>query len=1115
MAKNIHPRSVDNSQRHRSEPSEGILPNQHHAIQYSAKFKPESQKPVSLAHFMGARRDLKGPVLTKQRIDEKEVRPEGWELAEKRCEIISQKAQTSGGVGSLANLLIGGSTLSSHAANSTKRALPGMVPQAQLEKDSKQRNPINTQRDPLKSYSQQPKVGFDKPTPRSLPQTTLPPTSIPPASHADSYLKPKTLADRMAQLGVSNDVQPIKHNVSSPQPTLSVSLNPSPRLESFKDQANHDSGRDLNRMVKSTSTNLLTSQPSAEEKSDLKQKRPSSSQIPSIRALPDPPSILTDVPPSIPLEGRTSGQALNPRPNGVQPVSGPSFKRNTRPTSTLTQASPQLVEESTATLGVPNKALTASLSRLAGSNIVAQRLQWSKEKEQLGTLDEFGTPILKASPHLGSAGPQHQISSPILPSSNPSRNSDFRQTAVFSERNRNSDESSRENPSLHSPPSPWKSSPIDEPKSPDPLSKQMHQHHKNIRSDEDDDHRLRFASDRDPKRNKKNLTHSRAPSSSNRKENDEQKGAVDTPFSPTSPSRQSYKNRLRTCRRPSGSAGPSAINRSRPEPAKPVSPTVSTGSRQLPSIPSFSPLLKRGTSELAAVWGTQISNPIKKLTDLDHQSSNARLTLTSTSPTGGNRPLPTPPSCTAAAPAHPRTSGGTDTRPLPAPPSGAAPINASSETRPSTRPLPTPIVKSGPSGNVASQNQSTVSFAKPQATSVNVPMAWASHEEKCQRWAALGDPKALVQIEIFQLNRAQSDEFSTTLLDSEDCGTFFSRETLLIICTLKGSKMILLIWKGKDVKDDDDGQTEARIERLLKKYGIERQSKLLMIAQGHEPIELVQALGGRLLLRSGDRFDPVDQRSTPALFTCKSYLPLLPYSTGSSADQVIVIEENLWNPRSWTGGLCSGYCGVLKVYDESHRKLCLYVWKGRQSSPSELKECRLLAQQIHGEGGIQTSIEEVLEGSESDEFLSTIGEDNFARSYHWRYKPLVPMTPLIADGSGASLDRIARFDISIIYTGLEIFVIVPSNRREASNDIKSAMRLAESLSVITPNPTDQQPLNRQRKLAVNCIIFPSLIPIDLLACVRFAADLERLNDGSGPNGKMNLITLHESYQDYL
>lgn len=101
------------------------LANRHNALSYSAQFRPPSSSPASqpvpLAHFMGARRDLKGPVLTKQRVAEDEVRPAGWEAAERRAREAENQSRASG-AGGLAALMGG-------------RALPGMVSRDKLEAD--------------------------------------------------------------------------------------------------------------------------------------------------------------------------------------------------------------------------------------------------------------------------------------------------------------------------------------------------------------------------------------------------------------------------------------------------------------------------------------------------------------------------------------------------------------------------------------------------------------------------------------------------------------------------------------------------------------------------------------------------------------------------------------------------------------------------------------------------------------------------------------------------------------------------------------------------------------------------------------------------------------------
>ncbi|PLW13266.1 hypothetical protein PCANC_18939 [Puccinia coronata f. sp. avenae] len=1092
----------------RNDPAPTSLPNQHHAIQYSSKFTSDSSKPVPLAHFMGARRDLKGPVLTKQRVDEKEIRPEGWELAEKRF----QQAQSGGGINSLASLLSAGSqggasNLSSHAGNFTKRALPGMVPLDRIQNEEKQRNTNdhhNNQSDTKSSFSSK----FQN---IKLSTSTDPSSqSNPPGStsHAAAYLKPKSLADRLAQLGVSNDVQSIKTNNSSSHPAAS-----SPRADKFpidqiSKQPEHDpvlqqdpSKRNINRIPKSHSAIFTNSsqQTSLEDKPDRNAKTSLSAHIAPPRGVPSstPQSRVSPI-----LSSPQPDTPLIAAPNGPsQPNSCPSYKRSTRPQSALPHV-PHISTENSATLGVPNKALTASLSRLAGSNIVAQRLEWSKQKEQLGTMDEFGSPVVKTSPNSTASALHSQIPSPVLPSpSLPTQ-----QNLVFSERSKNLNEPPPEIHSRGSSQSRLQSIQRENtgPTLTEPAlaKKQLNQYNKSNRSDEDDDQRFGVANNRDNKRNKKNTDPLRS-SSPTKKENEGRgrgpQAANDVNPSVTSPLRLSQKSRARVPRRPSGST---PGNRPRIDAAKVSSPPpANMPSRQLPSIPTFSPLMKKGTSELAAVWGTQLSNSVKKPAEGDSLPKKPSQPLSS--PLNSHRPLPTPPSATL--PARPKPATAVDSRPLPVPPASSVTATPHSpEPRARTRPLPIPQIKSEP------QPLKDNKFNVPPQRQLDVSRIWASYEEKRQSLSALIEPDGLVQLEIFQLNRNHMDEFSTTMLDPDDYGIFFSQETLLIICTMKGSKMVLMIWKGRDVEEDDEGETEARIERLLKKYGIERQSKLVIVHQGYEPPELVQALGGRLLLRTGDRFDSIYQRGLSAVFTCKSF-PLLPSESQPSEPdaRVIVIEENMLD-LSQSLTLCTGYSTLLKVCDESRNKLSLYLWKGRASNSLEVEECKLLAQQVRNEAGpLKGAFEEIEEGNESDEFLSIFCNAVFARSYHWKYKELVPMRPLIIDSGGQALDRVARRGVSVVWTGLEVFVLVcPGHKSKA--EVDSGLALAQALARVHPAHPG---LRHKRTLAVHCLLFPSIVPVDLLASVRFAVDLHRFNNGPNVPSSMNLVSLDEARQD--
>ncbi|WAR56849.1 hypothetical protein PtB15_7B700 [Puccinia triticina] len=1103
-----------------SNPAEN-RPNQHNTIQYSSRFTAaDPSKPVPLAHFMGARRDLNGPVLTKQRVDEKEIRPDGWESAEKRF----QQAQSNPGLSSLASLLAGpgasrsNTAISSHAGNLAKRALPGMVPQDRINSNSQHgKQQQQQQRDTIK-HSVSSKSNHDQPKNLSSQAAT---------SHAASYLKPKSLADRLAQLGVSNDVQTIKtSNITTPS-YLAAS---SPRADKFPiDQPKqqlpeaHELGQSdltkkFNRITKASSPTFNTTplQNSSEEKPDGKQQqRPLSLHInPTPRALPPTPNPQPRITPS-PQIHPPKEPVRSVRPNDLsQPTTGPSYKRNTRPQSALPHAPHISTEGAGATLGVPNKALTASLSRLAGSNIVAQRLEWSKQKEQLGTMDEFGSPLLEASPISTSSALNSQIPSPVLPSQS------INQNPVLSEHSKNSNDTPTEPASRSSSQTRLHSVHRENtgPKQTEPgcIKKQLNQYNKSTRSDEDDDQRFGIN-----KRNKKNIGQLRG-SSPDKKENEghvTRTAAVAADVQPgvTSPLRLSHKSRARTPRRPSGSSP----TKWRAEATKLCSsPGGALASRQLPSLPSFSPLMKKGTSELAAVWGTQLANPTKKVIEPDSIPKKPSPPLAS--PLNSHRPLPTPPPPRAPiTPGRPKTATTTDSRPLPVPPSAVAPATTplSPEPRARTRPLPTPQLKAEPTTLPKPAQDKQV--APP--SQIDASKIWASYAERQQSLAALGQAGKVVQLEIFQLNRNQTDELSTTMLDTDEYGTFYSQESLLIICTMKGSRMVLMVWRGRDVgTEEDDGETEGRIGRLLKKYGIDGQARLVIVHQGYEPPELVQALGGRLLLRTGDRFDSVYQRGLDAVLTCKSFPLPTPHS--HSPHRVVVIEELFLNHPTASTVLCTGYPSLVKICSQQPPKLSLFLWKGRASDPVEVDECKLLAAQVRTEfGASKTDVEMVEEGNESERFLSMLGAATIARSYHWRYKELVPMSGMVLDSQGTSLARVSGTSVSVIWTGLELFVLVPSSPSSNTSpsraaDTRNALRLAHSLAVSSLPPLFHGPSppsshHHRRRLAVHCLFFPSIIPVDLRASVRFSADLDRLNEGFPNPQAMNVFSLDEATAD--
>lgn len=721
------------------------LPNQNHAIQYSSKFTSnDDKKPIPLAHFMGARKDLNGPVLTKQRVDEKEVKPDGWELAERRYEILSKQATNSGGVNSLASLL-GGTPHASHASNPTKRALPGMVSQDKLEQDRLNRDLA-------------PSIGHvDKFKQRSLP---IPPiqshsgSSFTP-SNPDAFLKPKSLADRLAQLGVVNDPQhakPLQKSLKLQQG--SVSQGSSPIVERFADRTktfqvaeedmmDHDlhdekSVHKPHHFNRSKSTYNLKSTASLDEAPALKDQKHSGDPAASSRSGARVLNSDTSMPPEPTISQTPQVRPTMSNRAYTTQVAETAHNQKNNKSQSYPVISPHnhMSSEQTGNsggLGVPSKALTASLSRLAGSNIVAQRLQWSKQKEQTGTnVDEFGTPG-KTSPVIPSShfpAPTTSVgsilpnSSTFMPLSDTSNQSTVpKRPTVFDRQDHTRA------------PSPHKSHhasrfqhtradslPSDVPPTPStPTSKNINQYNKSNRAASDEDDELQSENHHDLKRNKKDGEIPKTPVSP-------RKGALGYPKTPASMNRSGIsgvgvtgyshstdaspplkhltKNRARGPQRSgirTGAQTKSPPPAHRPLPSPNLSKATDHPKVAVPSITSFSPVVQKGTSELAAVWENQRK---KKLIEIKPSGINPTST----------RPLPMPPKSTlkeeshyssgirVALPGlsevnHTPTATTTSTRPLPVPPSFSvtaplARLGPTLTSKTSKHPLPsTPLTK--------------------------------------------------------------------------------------------------------------------------------------------------------------------------------------------------------------------------------------------------------------------------------------------------------------------------------------------------------------------------------------------------------------------------------------
>ncbi|KAH9815915.1 hypothetical protein DFH28DRAFT_1125970 [Melampsora americana] len=137
--------------------------------------------------------------------------------------------------------------------------------------------------------------------------------------------------------------------------------------------------------------------------------------------------------------------------------------------------------------------------------------------------------------------------------------------------------------------------------------------------------------------------------------------------------------------------------------------------------------------------------------------------------------------------------------------------------------------------------------------------------------------------------------------------------------------------------------------------------------------------------------------------------------------------------------------------------------------------------------------------------------DDYVISYHLKYKSQVGPSPLIIQLTSPNhqtvtlkvTDTLPTHLISVIYTGLEVFVIVPASQRSEQSMIGCVLEVGRKMN--------EQISWNKKKLALNCLIFPTLIPMNLRASIRFYYDLEQLNCGFLPD-KMNLLSLDEVFE---
>lgn len=163
-------------------------------------------------------------------------------------------------------------------------------------------------------------------------------------------------------------------------------------------------------------------------------------------------------------------------------------------------------------------------------------------------------------------------------------------------------------------------------------------------------------------------------------------------------------------------------------------------------------------------------------------------------------------------------------------------------------------------------------------------------------------------------------------------------------------------WIGDEVAPSAVEDAQVFVNREARSFG----GTLIRIRQGKETAELIQALGGIVIIRRGssNKFD-----SLASNMLC-----------GRSYQGQIVFDEVDFSPQT----LCSGFPYIINQSGQC------YLWKGKGSGANELGCARLIGM----DSALMGELIEVEEGQEPDSFWNMFdGQRKMSSADHWRLKP--------------------------------------------------------------------------------------------------------------------------------
>ncbi|TFK73967.1 hypothetical protein BDN72DRAFT_875452 [Pluteus cervinus] len=321
---------------------------------------------------------------------------------------------------------------------------------------------------------------------------------------------------------------------------------------------------------------------------------------------------------------------------------------------------------------------------------------------------------------------------------------------------------------------------------------------------------------------------------------------------------------------------------------------------------------------------------------------------------------------------------------------------------------------------------------------------------------------------------------------------FYEAENLAIVHRAKSKSAGLvttMVWCWQGKRGSFSSQEEEKLQELSRRYN----TNATIVQQNIEPAELVQLLGGRIIIRQGSRAHWSAENTAMHVIR--------------SSKGVVFIDEIDLSIHN----LCSAFSYCISMLNT------FYVWHGCGAVHAERRAAAQYAHFLKGrdDSGVVVELSEG-ENDDDDMFWMILGDDDIGRAEHWRWRRSASVgDPRIwrvdaARGPDSVFPVVSVWTESSPYSGVHIFdciweyfVLIHEEARESRDDIRLALSVATELSkTVAPARPFVPP--------VHVIVLPSQLPLDLRLCFR---DLdETLLNGTSVPDHMNLLSSTEAWR---